>query len=280
MGDSLVGYGWSAMLAPVARIAGPNLVSALPAIIIFNVVVLLPVAMLALYGIAARIGGRVFGYWAVVLWITLPFVGIAFTNLGYHQKYTELLLPQAFGLTGLADFPTMVAAVVSAYFCSRVLFDEKPQLVDALAAGARGRRRNRDQAVDEGSSCSGRRSPSCGAAVSRRCAVFAAGLAPALLALAVWKERGLGHIPAFGNAYARAPARRRPERRNPGGRHRLRSLPPPELVALREQHRPPAGAFLERTRPRMARRRRTRRSGARSPTAFFSSAAGSQRSRS
>ena len=57
LGDSLVGYGWSAMLAPVARIAGPNLVSALPAIIIFNVVVLLPVAMLALYGIAARIGG-------------------------------------------------------------------------------------------------------------------------------------------------------------------------------------------------------------------------------
>src|SRR5438445_3822938 len=56
-----VGYGWSALLAPIARIAGPNLVSALPAIVPPNLLVLMPVAMLALYGIAARIGGRLYG---------------------------------------------------------------------------------------------------------------------------------------------------------------------------------------------------------------------------
>ena len=43
-----VGYGWSAMLAPIARIAGPNLVSALPVIVLLNVLVLMPVAMVSL----------------------------------------------------------------------------------------------------------------------------------------------------------------------------------------------------------------------------------------
>jgi len=56
-----VGYGPSVLYAPIARIAGPDLVSALPAIVLLNVLVLMPAAMLALYGIAARIGGRLFG---------------------------------------------------------------------------------------------------------------------------------------------------------------------------------------------------------------------------
>jgi len=97
-----VGYGWSVLLAPIARVAGPNLVSALPAIVLLNVLVLTPVAMLALYGIAARIGGRLFGYWAVALWIVVPFIGVWYTDSGYHQRYTELLLPQTFGLTAMS----------------------------------------------------------------------------------------------------------------------------------------------------------------------------------
>jgi hypothetical protein len=201
IGKSLVGYGWPAMLAPLARIAGPNLVSALPAIILFNVLVLLPIAMLALYGIAARLGGRLFGYWTLLLWIAVPFIGIAYTNVGYHQKYTELLLPQALGLTALADFPTTVATLVSAYFCTRVLFTEHPRLLDALAAG-----------VAAGAAIGIKPAtalfllgPALAFAYRRRVssmAMFAAGLAPALLALAVWKQRGLGGIPAFGNSYA------------------------------------------------------------------------------
>jgi hypothetical protein len=196
-----VGYGWSALLAPFARIAGPNLVSALPAIVLFNVLVLLPIAMIALYGTAARIGGRLFGYWAVGLWIAVPFIGILFTDTGYHQRYTELLLPQALGLTALADFPTMVATLVSAYFCARVLFDDEPRAFDAVAAGAAA-----GIAIGiKPATALFLLGPALAFVYRRRFStvgLFVAGIAPALLALAVWKERGLGNIPAFGNAFA------------------------------------------------------------------------------
>ena len=130
-----VGYGWSAMISPIARIAGPNLVSALPAIVLLNVLVLLPIALVSLYGIAARIGGRLFGYWALLLWIGLPFIGILYTNPGYHQRYTELTLPQSFGLTAMSDFAAMVATLVSIYFLVKTLLSEHPQLLDGVAAG-------------------------------------------------------------------------------------------------------------------------------------------------
>jgi hypothetical protein len=101
LSQTQVGYGWPVVLSPIARVFGPNLAHAFPAIVLLEVLVLLPAAMLALYGIAARIGGRLFGYWALVLWIIVPFLGIRFTNAGYHQRYTELTLPQSFGLTAM-----------------------------------------------------------------------------------------------------------------------------------------------------------------------------------
>jgi hypothetical protein len=191
-----VGYGWSALFAPIARIAGPNLVSALPAIVLLNVLFLMPVAMVALYGIGARIGGRLFGYWTVVLWIVLPFVGILYTDAGYHQKYTELLLPQAFGLTALADFPTTVATLVAIYFCVRALWAEHPLLLDGVAAG-----------VAAGAAIAIKPAtslflvgPALAFAFRRRfelAGAMLAGLVPAVVALAVWKERGLGNLPLF-----------------------------------------------------------------------------------
>jgi hypothetical protein len=199
LGQASVGYGWSVLLTPIARIAGPNLVSALPAIVLLNVLVLLPVAMFALYGIAARLGGRLFGYWTLVVWIVVPFAGIRYTNPGYHQRYTELLLPQGFGLTALADFPAMVACLVAIYFCAREVFSDRPQLLDAAAAG-----------VAAGAAVAIKPStalflagPLLVFAYRRRFAsagLFAATMLPALVTLTLWKSRGLGYVPAFGNA--------------------------------------------------------------------------------
>ena len=118
---SFVGYGWSMLLLPVTYFTGPNLVSALPVIVLFNTLVLLPVALFCIYGIATRIGGRLFGYWAAALWIALPYFGILFVEPGYHQKYTELTIPHIVGLTAMSDFPSMVGLLVSAYFCLRAL---------------------------------------------------------------------------------------------------------------------------------------------------------------
>jgi hypothetical protein len=196
-----VGYGWSFLLAPIALIAGPNLVSAFPVIILFNVLVLMPVAMLSLYGIAARVGGKLFGYWTLLLWLVVPFIGILYTNAGYHQRYTELLLPQAFGLTAMADFPTMVAALVSVYFCMRTLTNEHPEVLDGLACGAAA---GIAIAIKPATSLF-----LAGFAVAlayrRRAAIAGAvfaGMAPSLAALALWKDRGLGHIPLLSHSAA------------------------------------------------------------------------------
>src|SRR5437879_3206037 len=109
------------LLAPIALFGGPNMVSALPAIVLLDVLVLLPVALLCIYGIDRRIGGRLFGYWAAALWIVLPYLGIRFTLAGYHQKYTELTLPQSLGLTAMPDFPGMVLLLLGIYLCFRAL---------------------------------------------------------------------------------------------------------------------------------------------------------------
>lgn len=191
---AFIGHGWPALLAPIAAFSGPTLVSALPAIVLFDVLVLAPVALLCIYGIAKRIGGRIFAYWAVALWLTVPFIGIKFTDYLYHQRYTELTLPQGFGLTAMADFPSMVAVLVCVYFGLRVL--ERPDAIEALAAGL---------AAGVAISIKPASSPFLGGLLlgflyRRRfagAAYLVAGLAPALITLALWKYRGLGYLPLF-----------------------------------------------------------------------------------
>src|SRR5919199_5874063 len=43
--ESEVGYAWSYLLAPVALIVGPNYLAALPVLVVFQTLVLLPVAL-------------------------------------------------------------------------------------------------------------------------------------------------------------------------------------------------------------------------------------------
>lgn len=191
---SFVGYGWSILLLPAAWVAGPNLVAALPAIVLFNTVVLLPLALLCIYGIAARIAGRLFGYLAATVWIALPYLGILFVESGYHQKYTELTLPQLVGLTSVPDFPATVALLLAAYLCLRAA--DGPGWHAPVGAGlACGyslamKPSNAIFLVAPvlfllGSRCRWSALP-----------LFAAGLAPALLTLALWKFRGLGQLAA------------------------------------------------------------------------------------
>lgn len=188
----LVGYGWSLLLGLLALPAGANLASALPAIVVLNVLVLLPVALLCVFGIARRIGGRLFGYWAAALWIAVPLLGIRFVNLGYHQKWTELTLPQGLGLTAMADFPSMVALLVAALFTIRAV--ERSDLVDGAIAGLAagfGVATKPSNAIFLAAPAvalvAGRAWRPLGAAV--------AGAIPALVTLTLWKYRGYGDIP-------------------------------------------------------------------------------------
>jgi hypothetical protein len=191
---AFIGHGWPALLAPISALAGPTLVPALPAIVLFDVLVLGPIALLCVYGIAKRIGGQIFAYWTVALWLTVPFIGIKFTDYLYHQRYTELTLPQSFGLTAMADFPSMVAVLVAVYFGLRVI--ERPDAVEAIAAGL---------AAGVAVAIKPASAPFLGGLVlgflyRRRtlgAAYLVAGIAPAVLTLALWKYRGLGYVPLF-----------------------------------------------------------------------------------
>jgi hypothetical protein len=187
-----VGYGWSIMLLPVSWFAGASLVSALPAIVLLNTAILLPVALLCVYGIASRIAGRLFGYFAALLWIALPYLGILFVEPGYHQKYTELTLPQLLGLSSVPDFPATVALLVSAYFCLRAIDSGgwQPAVAAGLAAGW--------SIAIKPSNTIFLVAPALLLIVERRRALpmFVAGLLPAALTLAIWKFRGLGQLAA------------------------------------------------------------------------------------
>lgn len=187
-----VGYAWSVVLLPFALIGGPNLVSPLPFIVLLNVLVLMPAALLASYGIGQRIGGRLFGYWVALLWVLVPIVGIRYTDAGYHQRYTELLLPQSLGLTAMSDFPSMVVSIVAAYFALRAAQDADPWdagLAGLFAGIAIGIKPSNAPLVV------GIVLALAWARRVRPLALFAAGIAPAVVTLALWKGIGEGKLP-------------------------------------------------------------------------------------
>jgi hypothetical protein len=187
-----VGYGWSILLLPFAAVAGPNIVSALPAIVLLNTLVLGPVALVCVYGIASRIAGRLFGYWTALLWIALPYLGVLFVEPGYHQKYTELTLPQLLGLSSVPDYPSTVLLLVAGYFCMRAL-DSRTWYAAAAAGLATGY----SLAIKPSNSIFLFAPALLFLALRWRALIpFALALAPPLLTLALWKYRGLGQLAA------------------------------------------------------------------------------------
>lgn len=195
-----LGYLWSFLLMPIMWVTGPTFVQALPPLVVLQVLVLGPVALLCVYGIAAEIGGRVLGYWASLLWVVAPFAAIPLFVDRYQERWAEHFLPQALGLTAMADFPSMVLALATALFVVRSL--SPGRMTDAVFAG-----------VLLGASAA-LKPPNLllafgvalAYAIARRwreglaCAI---SVIPALVVLAAWKYRGLGEVPAFALEQAR-----------------------------------------------------------------------------
>ena len=189
-----VGYAWSYMLMPIALVAGANVLSGLPAVVLLNTLVLLPVALLCVYGIGTRIAGRVFGYWAALLWVVVPYAAIPMFDHRYHQKYVEITLPQQFGFGVLGDFPSMVFLLLSAFLVVRAV-DTRDWRDTALAgivlSFAIGIKPSNTLFVGAAVLC---------LLVARRwlqLGTLLAAMVPGVLLLALWKERGLGQLPAF-----------------------------------------------------------------------------------
>ena len=185
-------YLWPLVQAPVTWLTGPTYVQALPALVVLNVFVLGPIGLLCIYGIAAHIGGRLLGYWAAFLWVIAPYAAIPLFVDRYHEKWTEQFLPQATGLTAMADYPSMVVVLAAAYFVTRSL--SPGRLADAALAGL------------VLGAAGGLKPPNLlfgfGAALAYPLArrwweaiAFGAAVVPSLLVLALWKQRTLGELP-------------------------------------------------------------------------------------
>jgi len=192
--DGSIGYGYSLLLAPLAAIAGPNRLSGLPLVVVFNAVVLAPIALLSIYGIAKQVAGRTYAFAASALWVVVPVLAIPYFYASYRHHYTDLTLPSALGLTANGDYPSMVLLLVASYFVVRLFSTGTGR--DALAAG-----------LVAGLAVAVKPAnllflPAVFLALAlarkpREAAVLAAALAPSLLTLALWKYRGLGELPAL-----------------------------------------------------------------------------------
>ena len=198
-----VGYLWSLLLMPIMWITGPTYVQALPAAVILQVLVLGPIALFCVYGIASHIGGRLLGYWASFLWVVAPYAAIPLFVDRYQERWTENFVPQALGLTAMSDFPSMVLLLVSALFLVRSL--DAGRLTDVALAGlllgAAGGMKPPNLLMGAGAFLAYLIARQWRAGV-----VFGAAVVPSLLVLLLWKERGLGQLPVLSLEEARLAA--------------------------------------------------------------------------
>lgn len=189
-----IGYGWSMLTTPANIVGGANVLDALPMIVIGQYLLLLPAGLLAVWAIGESCGGRPLAITTAALWATLPALSIPLFAERYQTIYVDTVLPQLLGLTNLADFPSTIAVLVSAALLLKGIDGRSHSLVllAALAAGF---------AVGiKPANLVFLAAPFILLTVARRpiqLLVFGAGLLPALVTLAIWKDRGLGQLPVL-----------------------------------------------------------------------------------
>ena len=194
VGYALTSHGWPMLVAPLTWITGSSSVQLLPLTTILQVGVLAPIATLAVYDIGARLAGRLAGLWCACAFVAAPFLAIPYFVQRYHDSWVDQFLPQALGLTQQADFPSVVAVLVSAAFTVRALKAAayREALLAGTFAGVALALKPANALYLGG--------PALAFLLARRwshAAIFAAALGPALLALTIWKAKGLDQVPLF-----------------------------------------------------------------------------------
>ena len=187
-----IGYGWVLPLLPVAWITSGEYISFLPWTMLLNVGLLAPIALACVYGLANRIGGRLLALWAAALWVAAPFLAIPFFRDDYHERFVEQFLPQALGLSALADYPSMICLLVAAYLLVRAV--DGAEWTWAVAAGTAAG----VAATIKPANLIFLAGPALLLVLARPFRLvlpFAAGIAPPLALLLAWKVRGVGNLP-------------------------------------------------------------------------------------
>jgi hypothetical protein len=194
VGYALTSHGWPLLLAPLTWFTGPTSVELLPLTTILQVGVLAPIATLAVYDIGARLAGRLAGLWCACAFVAAPFAAIPYFVQRYHDSWVDQFLPQALGLTQQADFPSVVAILASVALTVRALQAgaQREAVLAGTLAGIALALKPANALFLAG--------PALAFLLARRfshAALFAVALAPALVALTLWKAKGLGEVPLF-----------------------------------------------------------------------------------
>ena len=178
---------WPIMLSPFASVAD-TLDGVLAGVVLLNVLVLAPLALVSAYWIAVRIGGRLLGISTVALWVLGPWLLLVLALDSYDQIVRDRVLPLVLGLTAEPAFPAGVALVSSAALIATSL-DRRTRIGAAFAGLVAG------AAVAIEPHTLLFLGPAVAAYVAARrvpeAFVFALALAPAVLAIVIWQARAV-----------------------------------------------------------------------------------------
>lgn len=174
---------WPILLSPLASIAD-TVDGVLAGAVLLNMIVLGPVALVAAYWLAARIGGRLLGRATIVLWLLGPWLLFAVALQPYDGTVRDRVLPLVLGLTAEPSYPAAVALICAAALVAHSLGRQALGLVAlaGLSAGAA-------VAIEPSSLLfvAAGAAAYVTAARLRESAIFALTAAPAVVALALWE---------------------------------------------------------------------------------------------
>lgn len=196
---AVVGYALPVVYAWVPLVAGPALVNGAAVIVILQVALLVPLALVLFWLLADRLFGRVYAWAAAALWVAGPLLLLHGFVPKYHWVFDQLFLaPHWFGFANMADLPSVVAVLACAWLTLRA-FDTRSS-TDAVLAGLLG---GLTLAVKPSNGfflpavavllLGGRR--------YREAGLWTAGVIPAVATLTLWKARGLGYLPITSSSY-------------------------------------------------------------------------------
>lgn len=188
-----IGFGIPVYYAWMPLVTGASLLVGLPLVVLFNVLVLGPLAVVLVWALADRLYGRLYAWATTALWCVSPFLLTRAFAPSFRPRLEQwFLAPHWAGLTDMADFPSMVLVLATAWLAVRAV--DTGRLLHAVEAGVAAgvvialKPGNGFFLIAVGLLLVLTRRPLVAAGV-------VAGLVPALVTLAVWKKRGLGYLP-------------------------------------------------------------------------------------
>ena len=194
--QTFIGWGLPVLYAWVPLLTGTTLLSGLPVIVVFQALVLVPLTVVLVWLVADRLFGRLYAWGATALWVAAPLLLMwGMRRHDYRVQFEQnFLAPHVYGLTNMADFPSVVLILACAWATLRALDAERTEewlfagLLAGVAIGVKPANAFFLVAVVALLALCRR---------ARGAVVYAVALAPALLVLLVWKQRGLGNLPLF-----------------------------------------------------------------------------------